>query len=82
MGFEKDGDECPGGQVPDPEKSKQYKCYIKPKGKNELEVRGYAGFSLISRLRHGSEYNNILIVIYFNLIYGLCKQDWPCLCYK
>ncbi len=48
-GLKKDGDECPGGQIPDPEKSKQYKCYIKPKGKNELEIRCYAGFSLIGR---------------------------------
>lgn len=48
-GLKKDGDEWSGGQILDPEKGKQYKCYIKPKGKNELEVRGYVGFSLIGR---------------------------------
>ena len=48
-GLKKDGDEWSGGQILDPEKGKQYQCIIKPKGKNELEVRGYAGFSLIGR---------------------------------
>jgi len=48
-GLKKDGNEWSGGQILDPEKGKQYKCYIKPKGKNELEVRGYVGFSLIGR---------------------------------
>ncbi|MGN7784315.1 DUF2147 domain-containing protein [Niabella sp. 22666] len=48
-GLKKDGDEWSGGQILDPEKGKQYKCTIKPKGKNELEVRGYIGISLIGR---------------------------------
>lgn len=48
-GLKKDGDEWSGGQILDPEKGRQYKCYIKPKGTNELEVRGYVGFSLIGR---------------------------------
>ena len=48
-GSKKDGDEWSGGQILDPEKGKQYKCTIKPKGKNELEVRGYVGISLIGR---------------------------------
>lgn len=48
-GLKKDGDEWTGGQILDPEKGKQYKCTIKPKGKNELEVRGYVGISLIGR---------------------------------
>lgn len=48
-GLKKDGEEWSGGQILDPEKGKLYKCNIKPKGKNELEVRGYLGFSLIGR---------------------------------
>lgn len=48
-GLKKEGDEWSGGQILDPEKGKQYKCYIKPKGNKQLEVRGYVGFSLIGR---------------------------------
>ena len=48
-GWKKDGDEWSGGQILDPEKGRQYKCNIQPKGTNELEVRGYVGFSLIGR---------------------------------
>ncbi len=48
-GWKKDGDEWWGGLILDPEKGRQYKCNIQPKGTNELEVRGYVGFSLIGR---------------------------------
>jgi uncharacterized protein (DUF2147 family) len=48
-GLKKDGDEWSGGQVLDPEKGKQYKCYIKMKGTNQLELRGFIGISLIGR---------------------------------
>lgn len=48
-GLAKDGDEWSGGQILDPKKGKQYKCTIKMKNNNQLELRGYIGFSLIGR---------------------------------
>ena len=48
-GLSKDGDEYNGGKITDPESGKIYKSYIKPIGKDKLEVRGYIGFALIGR---------------------------------
>jgi|SRR5690606_22636320 len=48
-GLEKDGSEWSGGHILDPNSGKQYKCYIKLKDKNTLEVRGYLGVSLLGR---------------------------------
>lgn len=45
----KDGDEWSGGQVLDPKKGKQYKCYIKLRGTNILELRGFIGVSMFGR---------------------------------
>ncbi|WP_124639860.1 MULTISPECIES: DUF2147 domain-containing protein [Amniculibacterium] len=44
----KDGDEFSGGTITDPKNGKVYKCIIKKDG-NNLNVRGYIGFSLIGR---------------------------------
>ena len=48
-GLAKDGDEWTGGQVLDPKKGKQYKCYIKLKGNDQLELRGFIGVSMFGR---------------------------------
>jgi len=48
-GLSKDGDEWSGGQVLDPVNGKQYKCFIKLKGANQLELRGYIGFRRFGR---------------------------------
>jgi uncharacterized protein (DUF2147 family) len=45
----KDGDEYSGGEIFDPEHGKTYKCKIKLKDKNKLELRGFIGFSLIGK---------------------------------
>lgn len=45
----KDGEEWSGGQVLDPKKGKQYKCYIKMKGTNLLELRGFIGMPMFGR---------------------------------
>lgn len=47
-GLKKDGDEFTGGTITDPKDGKTYKCTIKRDGDN-LNVRGYIGFSLIGR---------------------------------
>jgi len=48
-GLEEDGDEWSDGHILDPNSGKQYKCLIKLKGNNTLEVRGYLGVSLLGR---------------------------------
>lgn len=48
-GLEKDDNEWSDGHILDPNSGKQYKCYIKLKGNNTLEVRGYLGVSLLGR---------------------------------
>jgi uncharacterized protein (DUF2147 family) len=48
-GLTKDGLEYNDGKILDPESGKLYKCYIKLKTTNTLEVRGYIGFSLLGR---------------------------------
>ncbi|WP_374461970.1 DUF2147 domain-containing protein [Chryseobacterium taeanense] len=47
-GLKKDGDEFTGGTITDPKTGKTYKCTIKKDGDN-LNVRGYLGFSLLGR---------------------------------
>ncbi|MBS1573425.1 MAG: DUF2147 domain-containing protein [Bacteroidetes bacterium] len=46
--LKKDGDEFTGGTITDPKNGKVYKCTIKRNG-DDLNVRGYIGFSLIGR---------------------------------
>ena len=48
-GLEKDGEEYSGGKILDPESGNLYKCILKLKGKDKLEVRGYMGIALIGR---------------------------------
>ena len=49
-GFEYDGDnKWDEGTIYDPESGKTYSCYMKMLGKEQLEVKGYIGFSLIGR---------------------------------
>ncbi len=50
-GLYKDGNEWTGGTITDPENGKEYRCkiYFRNGNANELEVRGYIGFSLIGR---------------------------------
>ncbi len=48
-GLQEDGNEWNNGHILDPNSGKQYKCYIKLKGENQLEVRGYLGISLLGR---------------------------------
>lgn len=48
-GLEKDDDEWTDGSILDPNTGKQYKCSMKLKDKNTLEVRGYLGISLLGR---------------------------------
>ena len=47
-GLKKDGNEFTGGTITDPKSGKTYKCTITRKG-DQLDVRGYVGFSLIGR---------------------------------
>lgn len=47
-GLKKDGGEFTGGTITDPKTGKTYKCTITRDG-NQLNVRGYVGFSLIGR---------------------------------
>lgn len=47
-GLKKDGNEFSGGTITDPKTGKTYKCTIKRNG-DDLDVRGYIGFSLIGR---------------------------------
>lgn len=47
-GLEKKGNEFTGGTITDPKNGKTYKCTITRKS-DQLNVRGYLGFSLIGR---------------------------------
>lgn len=47
-GLKKDGNEFDGGTITDPKTGKVYKCSAKRNG-NNLDVRGYVGFSLLGR---------------------------------
>ena len=49
-GLKKNGDKYDGGEILDPENGKTYRCKMKlDETGNELEVRGYIGFSLFGR---------------------------------
>lgn len=48
-GLEKDGSEWSGGRILDPNSGKEYKCMMKLKDEDTLEVRGYLGVSLLGR---------------------------------
>jgi len=49
-GLKKNGDQYDGGKILDPENGKIYKCKMKlNETGDELEVRGYIGFSLLGR---------------------------------
>lgn len=47
--FNSKSKEWEGGTIYDPTKGKTYKCFIKMKDNNTLDVRGYVGVSLIGR---------------------------------
>jgi uncharacterized protein (DUF2147 family) len=47
-GMSKDGTEFTGGTITDPKTGKTYKCNMSREG-DQLNVRGYIGFSLIGR---------------------------------
>ena len=42
-------DSWSGGQIMDPKNGKTYKCKMELNGSNELQVRGFIGFSLLGR---------------------------------
>jgi uncharacterized protein (DUF2147 family) len=49
-GLKKNGEKYDGGKILDPDNGKIYKCKMTlNKAGDELEVRGYIGFSLIGR---------------------------------
>lgn len=47
--MKKSGDEWTGGYILDPNSGSEYKCRIRMKDDNTLELRGYLGISLIGR---------------------------------
>ncbi len=47
--FKYDGKNWEDGTIYDPRNGKTYSCIIKSKGKNDLEIRGFIGISLIGR---------------------------------
>lgn len=47
-GLKKDGNEFSGGTITDPKTGKTYKCTVTRQG-NNLDVRGYIGFSFVGR---------------------------------
>jgi len=47
--FDADDDEWNDGRIYDPKKGSDYKCYIRMKSQDRLDLRGYIGFSLIGR---------------------------------
>lgn len=55
-GLKKDGDEFTDGSITDPKSGKTYKCTIKRNG-DQLNVRGYLGFSLIGRTQTWQKVN-------------------------
>lgn len=44
-----DGNKWDDGKIYDPESGKTYSCYMKMENANEMEVKGYIGFSMIGR---------------------------------
>ena len=51
-GLKKDGKQYNGGKILDPERGKEYKCYISLVEKNKLKVRGYIGIKLLGRTQY------------------------------
>src|SRR5690625_32126 len=47
--MKKSGDEWTGGYILDPNSGSEYKCRIRVKDENTLELRGYVGISLLGR---------------------------------
>ena len=44
-----EGNKWDDGKIYDPESGKTYSCYMKMENANQMEVKGYIGFSLIGR---------------------------------
>ncbi len=44
-----DGNKWDDGKIYDPESGKTYSCYMKMENANQMEVKGYIGFSMIGR---------------------------------
>ena len=44
-----DGNKWDDGKIYDPESGKTYSCYMKMDNANQMEVKGYIGFSMIGR---------------------------------
>lgn len=44
-----DGNKWDNGKIYDPETGKTYSCYMKMESANQMEVKGYIGFSLIGK---------------------------------
>ena len=51
-GLSKDGEEWSGGTIFDPNKGKEYKCYITLENQDKLKVRGYIGIAAIGRTQY------------------------------
>lgn len=47
--MKKDGSEWSGGKILDPNSGKEYKCILRLKDKDTLEIRGFVGISLLGR---------------------------------
>lgn len=47
--FTKSGQTYEGGQIYDPKSGKTYSCKMKLKGKDQLNIRGFIGISLLGR---------------------------------
>lgn len=57
-GFEYEGDhKWDDGTIYDPESGKTYSCYMKMKGNDKMEVKGYLGISLIGRTQNWTRVN-------------------------
>jgi uncharacterized protein (DUF2147 family) len=56
--FEFDSDnKWDDGTIYDPKSGKTYSCYMKVLGKNQMEVKGYIGISLIGRTQNWTRVN-------------------------
>ncbi len=51
-GFKPDGNNWTGGSIMDPESGSTYSCSINVVSKDEIEVRGYVGVSVLGRTQH------------------------------
>lgn len=55
--LKKDGNEWNDGEILDPNKGKEYSCYIELESKDKLKVRGFLGFSFIGRTQYWYKVN-------------------------